>query len=161
MNGLYMNQKTILDYCIYSDINDDFCSQPSLKLNGFCDSHQNCVNNIKPFIDKEKELCAKTIKAYFKSLESAIGRVNRGKLIAEIFEFICKHKGFIFNHTNLANTLLTKLYEFENDNDVINTQKYIRELFPLLSSENTNKITKEEQINNKTHDYNDVIHISI
>lgn len=161
MNDLYMNQETILDYCIYSDIDDDFCSQPSSKLNGFCDGHQNCVTNIQPFINKEKELCVKTIKTYFTSLEATTGRINRGNIIAEIFEFISKHKGFIFNHKNLANTLLVKLYEWENDTDVINTQKYIREIFPLLFTENNNKINKEEQIDNNTYDYNDTIQINI
>jgi hypothetical protein len=157
-----MDPLGVLDYCIYSDIENDFCSAVSEKRNGFCNTHQHYVTNIEPFLRKEKEICVSTVKSYLSSVELASGRINKAKIVNELFAFLCKHKTFMYTNNNFANTILNKLYEFgETDKDLINTDQYIMELFPFLSAELN---THDNCYNNKEiceNDDNHIIEISI
>lgn len=133
-----MNLERLLDYCIYSDTTDQFCSQKSLKLNGFCDNHQHHLNQIKTFIEKETKLCVKIIKIHLDNNSNETLRINKAKEVIKLFDFLCKHKTFVHNQPGFKNIVLNKLYEFEEDKDIIDIDKYLSELFPLIFNENKN-----------------------
>lgn len=131
-----MNPEKILDYCIYVD-NNQFCSLESKQLNGFCDKHQNFLSEIDYYKKQDRQLCISIIKQYLCDSKNAHGRHNKASITIKIYDFLCRHKYFIHNNENLEKVVLERLYHFDKiDKDIIDAQKYIRQLFPLLFDEN-------------------------
>lgn len=131
-----MEKSKILDYCLYCDGNEVFCGLASDKINGFCNKHQEFINEKNKYITIEKNICVKIIKEYLNKVEDTIGKTNKAHTVNEMFEFICKHKKFIYDHKSFANTVIDKLYDFQQDEkNLINADKYIKILFPGLCTD--------------------------
>ena len=146
-----MDPYNINDFCLYTwKENDNLidCNRPSTINNSLCDHHQQHIVDITEIIKLNTRLCTNELK---KKLDNNItANNNQNKIITSIqlFEFLVKHKHFLYSHKKFSDTLLGKLYEFgESDKDVFDAQKYIQLLYPKLFTNNINNIIQTEMNN--------------
>ena len=146
-----MDQSKILDYCLHCDELEKFCGQQSDKINGLCGAHQEFIDSLPSYIEKEKQFCVTVIKDYLSTIEIAVGKVNKAKYANEMFEFMCKHKKLIFDHSGLLQALLKKLEELdESDGDIVNAQKFMNILFPFREQKKPVKETSQVKPEDKS-----------
>lgn len=146
----------MLSNCSYHDLIDDnpiFCKAPSELKNGLCNIHQHHINNIEDILDYEKRYTVTTVKAFLKDSEKAVGKVNKAIICEKIYSTLALHKNFLIMHEKFRQTVLEKLFEFDEEADenimnILQTDKFKRELFPEIfnNSENPKIILNEKEV---------------
>lgn len=137
----------IFDYCIYTTVDYEInknepeyktCELVSEKKNGLCSSHQSALTEFETHASLNKIYCVNNIKKYLSDNDKAIGRINKSKIVIELFNFLAKNKYFLYKaSSNFYQTVLNKLIEFETENDLIDINKYKKMLYPDIFQDNT------------------------
>jgi hypothetical protein len=147
-----MNPDQLKNYCIYTHETPDHslecCSQISSDLNGFCQIHQQYVSSFQLLYPYYKKFVFTKIRSYITDNQKTESREIKAGVATQLFDFLCRHKYFVFTEQSMSNALLSKLLEFENDIDIFDINKYKKELFPFLfenSSEETSKVLEQEE----------------
>ena len=162
-----MDHHMINDNCIYArNENNELidCNEISIKNNNFCENHQMHIDNINVHIEMNRKYCVDKLKLFLHDVEMSSGKTNKIIIVVQLFEFLIKHKYFLSTNDSFSNTILAKLYEFDElHSDIFDSQKYIKLLFPNLfvngvAINNTND-NNDNNANNPS--YNDYIAISI
>jgi hypothetical protein len=134
-----------------------------------CADHQFHVAFIDDHKEKHKNYVVPIIKNYLEASQNAIGADARVHIAKQIFEFIYTNRVFVYNHENFANTIISKLYEFEYDQPehliekiqtVLNPMKYIKLIFPHLGDDVANPNQLENNDANMVVDNNQNIEIT-
>ena len=157
-----MDPAKILDYCLHCDELKIFCGEQSEKINGLCEKHQDFSGSLDCYVQKEKSFCTTRIKQYLDENENVEGKENKAKIVKEIYDLLCKHKKFLFDHHRFQKTVLNKLEEFTDKQfanilHIFDAQKYINILFPFKEA----KITDESNESNESDNEANVDHVKI
>lgn len=138
------------DRCIYTFTENNImhgCEKESIKNNCFCEEHQQYLSDLNAYAQKDKMYCCETVKKMLHNIELLIGKKYRADEMAKMFEFLSKHKYFVYSHARFADTMLAKLLEIEEscESELFDSKKYMKLLFPLLYddgkiNENTSEV---------------------
>lgn len=156
-----MDQHTVNGNCLYTYIKNNEtdelidCNEPSIKNNNLCESHQIHMNDVGMIVMNRK-YCINQIKKFLHNNEISIHKTDKIVIVTQLFDFLITHKYFLFENNTFCDTIISKLYEFDEEHgDIFDSQKYMRLLFPKL-------FVNDMTINNVNNDNdNDSIIISI
>jgi hypothetical protein len=146
-----MDPCTISDHCIfYQGDTDIACEKESPKLNGFCDDHQEYLKDFEYYSLLETGYCVRKVKVWLGENECAKGVEKKKLVVKKIFDFLIKHKNFVYRHSKFADTILSKLLEFMECYS-FESEYYLKLLFPKIFDINVdqsiNNIDKEQKNN--------------
>jgi len=139
-----MDPNCIYETCLSYE-NGEPCGTVSGMKNGFCQDHQMWVDNIGYFDDEDKAYVVKRVGPLLKQCEDAIGIKAKADVCREIFDFLCKHKRFVYRHRKFQNAVCAKLYEFaeEQKPEIFDAKPYLMELFPIVYGKSTQDLSSE------------------
>lgn len=134
-----MDPKTVHDYCIvcFYDENKELqaCEKRSPSLDGYCEDHYDLkiTKDFDEILELEQRYVSKKVYEFLQQFESLSGKKRRGTKVIELFDFLLKHKHFIFLNTVFAETIRIKLEQFikEGNGDLVQAKYYLHQLFPL------------------------------
>ena len=126
-----MDSSRVKDYCIYVDEEDNACELESPTFNGYCKEHIALKYKENELLEQETKYCVKIMAKLLHDNTIAIGKEAKKLKVEEIYEFLIKHKWFIYRHEYLRDTVYQKLQEFQKEPNFEIIDYYLQELFPL------------------------------
>lgn len=136
-----MDPNCLNEFCKFCEV-DNPCYETSLKDRDCCEKHQSLVTseNLEKWLKIEKKYAINKINYFLNRCEAVHGKKNRVLVCKQLYDFLLKHKRFVYNHKTFADVCLDKLYEFCGDPflkehpEVFSPENYIQEMFPKLSA---------------------------
>lgn len=143
-----MDSDSAKKQCIYYTNNDKYCSKKSILKNNFCIEHQHYKDYFNKYCEIDKKIVTEKIISLLDKHKLALGKVNQGKIFTELYDFLCKHKLFLYLNDTISKSAYFKLLELQNDNKYFNADYYIHKLFPNFCSCYKHKTGQSKQPKN-------------
>lgn len=103
------------EYCFAYDTGIK-CINVSILNNGYCDKHQQYINDITKFDYINNIYCINIVYDYLddKYFMNKFNTIYRKNIVLKLYEFLLCNKRFLYTQPKLANVTFKKLIEFYN-----------------------------------------------
>lgn len=122
-----MDPNKLNGYCrfMFSGVHGGCCEKKLDNFSGLCNEHKN--QSITKKI--EYDYVSYSIKNKITDIGEKPTKSAKIRAAKDIFNLLCKHKQYLYDHEKFRNVILGKIFEF---NEVFDTTCYLEELFPFF-----------------------------